>query len=82
MRKKFYNEYQLWSVHSEEVNEWVGKHAIATLKDGRVIQGVISGLNFASNKNNDCGAVEHLWVELFIEDRISIRNIKSLEINL
>lgn len=80
MESKFYDETKLWSVRSEEAQSWVGKHAIVTRKDGSKAKGVIKKVYFAANTNESDNVVEHLWVNVFIEESISIPAMESLEV--
>lgn len=81
MKSKVYNENQLWNVHTNETKTWVGKHTIVNHKDGNTIKGIIKELQYTRNSDESDGVVEYLWVDLLIEKRIPITEIKILEIN-
>ncbi len=81
MENKIYNENQLWDVHTEEAQTWVGKHAVVTHKDGSETKGVIKEVRYAQNTNKSDDVIEHLWVDILIEKRIPITAMKSLEVN-
>ena len=81
MGKEIYDRKTLLNVHTKETQTWIGKLAIVKLVDDSIIEGVIKEVGYAANINKDDDVVEHLWVNLLIDDkRLSVTKIKFIEI--